>query len=139
TNTDPAIIQETCSCLRRFGFRFVVESRDLPNGLKIVRLLGGLREHLRFFHSVDPAITRKRSIEGAAIKGTAPLGIVSIERVGVDLPMFDITTSTGDFIADGVVSHNCFARKTHTYLDLDAGQDFNSRVVVKVNAAELLR
>ena len=138
-NTDPAIIREICSCLRRFGFRFVVESTDRANGLKYVRLLGGLREHLRFFHGVDPVITRKRSIEGVAIKGTARLGIVSIERLGVDLPMFDITTSTGDFIADGVVSHNCFARKTHTYLDLDAGQDFNSRVVVKVNAAELLR
>jgi len=33
----------------------------------------------------------------------------------------------------------CFARKTHTYLDLDAGHDFDSRVVVKVNAADLLR
>lgn len=33
----------------------------------------------------------------------------------------------------------CFARKTHTYLDLDAGHDFDSRVVVKVNAATLLR
>jgi DNA repair photolyase len=33
----------------------------------------------------------------------------------------------------------CFARNTHTYLDLDAGQDFNSRVIVKVNAPELLR
>jgi DNA repair photolyase len=33
----------------------------------------------------------------------------------------------------------CFARKTHTYLDLDAGEDFNSRIVVKVNAPELLR
>ena len=33
----------------------------------------------------------------------------------------------------------CFARNTHTYLDLDAGQDFNSKVVVKVNAPELLR
>jgi DNA repair photolyase len=33
----------------------------------------------------------------------------------------------------------CFARNTHTYLDLDSGEDFNSRVVVKVNAAELLR
>ena len=53
--------------------------------------------------------------------------------------MYDITTGTGDFIANGVVSHNCFARNTHTYLDLDAGQDFNSKVVVKVNAPELLR
>jgi DNA repair photolyase len=33
----------------------------------------------------------------------------------------------------------CFARNTHTYLDLDAGLDFNSKVVVKVNAPGLLR
>jgi DNA repair photolyase len=33
----------------------------------------------------------------------------------------------------------CFARKTHTYLDLDAGIDFDSQIVVKVNAPELLR
>jgi DNA repair photolyase len=33
----------------------------------------------------------------------------------------------------------CFARNTHTYLDLDAGHDFNSRIVVKVNAGERLR
>lgn len=33
----------------------------------------------------------------------------------------------------------CFARKTHAYLDLDPGHDFDTRVVVKVNAAELLR
>ena len=53
--------------------------------------------------------------------------------------MYDITTGTGDFIANGVVSHNCFARKTHTYLDLDAGRDFDTRVVVKVNVATLVR
>jgi DNA repair photolyase len=33
----------------------------------------------------------------------------------------------------------CFARNTHTYLDLDAGHDFDSKVIVKVNAPELLR
>ncbi|MDH2426191.1 Rv2578c family radical SAM protein [Sphaerisporangium sp. TRM90804] len=33
----------------------------------------------------------------------------------------------------------CFARKTHEYLDLDAGHDFDSKIVVKVNAAELVR
>jgi DNA repair photolyase len=33
----------------------------------------------------------------------------------------------------------CFARNTHTYLDLDAGRDFDSRVIVKVNAGPLLR
>jgi DNA repair photolyase len=32
----------------------------------------------------------------------------------------------------------CFARNTHTYLDLDAGHDFDSKVIVKVNAGQLL-
>jgi DNA repair photolyase len=33
----------------------------------------------------------------------------------------------------------CFARNTHTYLDLDAGRDFEEQIVVKVNVPELLR
>ncbi|WP_394942236.1 Rv2578c family radical SAM protein [Psychromicrobium sp. YIM B11713] len=33
----------------------------------------------------------------------------------------------------------CFARNTHSYLDFDAGLDFDSQVVVKVNAVEVLR
>ncbi len=94
---------------------------------------------MRFFHTTDPAITRKRSIEGMAIKSDANLRVASIEPLGLELPMYDITTGTGDFIANGVVSHNCFARNTHTYLDLDAGRDFDTQVVVKVNAPELLR
>ena len=33
----------------------------------------------------------------------------------------------------------CFARKTHSYLDLDTGAGFDSQIVVKVNAPDLLR
>jgi DNA repair photolyase len=33
----------------------------------------------------------------------------------------------------------CFARNTHTYLDLGAGLDFDTKVIVKVNASTLLR
>ena len=33
----------------------------------------------------------------------------------------------------------CFARNTHTYLELDAGRDFDSQIIVKVNVAEVLR
>ena len=33
----------------------------------------------------------------------------------------------------------CFARRTHTYLDLGAGRDFEREIVVKVNVPELLR
>jgi len=33
----------------------------------------------------------------------------------------------------------CFARPTHTYLDLNAAEDFEREIVVKVNAPELVR
>jgi DNA repair photolyase len=69
----------------------------------------------------------------------AKLGVVSIEPLDRQIEMYDITTGTGDFIANGVVSHNCFARRTHTYLDLNAGRDFEREIVVKVNMPELLR
>ena len=139
SNTDFEIVAKIASGLDRLGFELRVEVTASPNGLCTLRLLGGVREALRFFHTVDPAITRKRSIEGQAIKNNAPLRVVSIEPLRLDLPMYDITTGTGDFIANGVVSHNCFARKSHTYLDLDYGEDFDRRIVVKVNAPELLR
>ena len=139
SNTDPAIIGWTVSCLAALGFGSAVERRNQTNGLTVVRLRGGLKERLRFFHTTDPAITRKRTIDGVALESDAKLKVVSVEPLGLDLPMYDITTGTGDFIANGVVSHNCFARNTHTYLDFDYGHDFDSKIVVKVNAPERLR
>ena len=127
SNTDPELIERTERYLRELGFDVVVEDRKLENRLKYVRIRGGICEHLRFFHTVDPAISRKRSIEGAMIKSNARLRVVAIEPLGVDLPLYDITTGTGDFISNGVISHNCFARPTHTYLDFDAGRILRRR------------
>jgi DNA repair photolyase len=138
-NTDPQILAWTEACARRFGFDVAVEDRRLANGLKCLRIRGGLSEHLRFFHVTDPAISRKRDIEGEMVKTFAKLRVAEIEPLGRTLPFYDITTGTGDFIANGVVSHNCFARPTHKYLDFDAGRDFEREIVVKVNAPELLR
>jgi DNA repair photolyase len=139
SNTDPEIIGRIDTGLRSFGFSAVLETQARTKPMTYVRLRGGLHEKLRFFHTFDPAITRKRQIAGAAIKGDAPLRVVSIEPLNEKLPMYDITTGTGDFIANGVVSHNCFARVTHTYMDMNAGRDFESKIVVKVNAPDLLR
>ncbi len=139
SNTDPQILAWTEACAQRLGFDVVRELTRNPNGLQHLRIRGGLTEHLRFFHLTDPAITRKRSIEGQMVKTFANLRVAAIESLGRALPLYDITTGTGDFIANGVVSHNCFARPTHTYLDFDAGRDFEREIVVKVNAPERLR
>jgi DNA repair photolyase len=134
--TDKVLTDLIVESLAVLGFAAVVEAD--PAVKSGVRVLGGLRERLRFRHSLGPTAATG-PIAGEAVHGDERLRVVAVEPLGLELPMFDITTGTGDFIADGVVSHNCFARNTHTYLDLDAGHDFNTQVVVKVNAGELLR
>jgi DNA repair photolyase len=86
----------------------------------------------------DLALRRKSDIEGQALKSTVDLGIESIDPMDQQMRLFDITTGTGDFIANGVVSHNCYARPTHEYLGFSAGLDFETRILVKENAPELL-
>jgi DNA repair photolyase len=138
-NCDPEIVGRFADGLAEFGFDATVEDPRRDNGLKYVRLRGGLRERLRFLQFVDPAITRKRSIEGLALKSDAQLHVAEVKPLTNKTRLYDITTGTGDFIANGVVSHNCFARPTHTYLDLNAREDFEREIVVKVNVPELVR
>ena len=89
-----------------------------------IRIPGGLPQHLRFFHLTDPAITRKLLDRGER-RQVAPSRLRSrrFEPLGRELRC---TTSRrhGRLHRQGVVSHNCFARQTHTYLDLNAGRDF---------------
>lgn len=140
SNTDPGIIEEVLRSLWLWGFGLVIERSPRPRlrPMTVVRLRGGSKENTRFFHLVDPAILRKRNIAGQALKSSARLGIVSIEPLGRKT-LFDITTGTGDFIANGIVSHNCYARPTHEYLGFSAGLDFETRILVKEDAPELLR
>ena len=139
SNTDLRIIDWISRCLREFGFRFALEAPvgNRAKPIKVVRLIGGLREHLRFFHLFDPATSRKLDIVGRAVKSDAPLGVRSIEPVGA-MRLYDITTGTGDFIANGVISHNCYARPSLAYMGLYAGLDFETRLFYKKDAGRLL-
>lgn len=87
---------------------------------------------------VDEAFRRPGTTPVASAVPDGGRAVTAIDAIPGERAMADLTTSTGDFVADGVVSHNCFARNTHTYLDLDAGDDFDRQVVVKLNAPEVL-
>jgi DNA repair photolyase len=139
-NTDDEIIDAAIAALDTLGFAWVIESRRKSNGkhLRSIRVTGGIQAHLRFFHTTNPAIRRKCSIEGQAIKNSVDLRVTKIEDLGIEIPMFDITTGTGDFIADGVVSHNCYARPSHEYLGFSPGLDFERMIMVKEDAPKLL-
>ncbi|MEU3018722.1 Rv2578c family radical SAM protein [Nocardiopsis sp. NPDC007018] len=60
-----------------------------------------------------------------------------INRVPGDDPMFRWTLNPYRGCSHACVY--CFARRTHEYLDLDSGHDFDTRILVKVNAVERLR
>ncbi|WCB94198.1 hypothetical protein DSM104299_02927 [Baekduia alba] len=138
-NADATILSWTEACLASFGFASALGAADAV-GVRSVRVRGGVREQLRFCHLAWPAATAKWDFVGRPVKSNAPLRVAAIEPVGTEpVELYDITTGTGDFIANGVVSHNCFARPTHTYLDFDAGRDFEREIVVKVNVPEVLR
>jgi DNA repair photolyase len=137
SNANPEILDRTAAALSRFDFDAVIEPPK-ANGVRNVRIRGGCSEHLRFFHLTNPAITRKWDLAGRAFNTLKDLRVVSITAVG-ERELYDITTGTGDFIANGVISHNCYARPTHEYLDLGAGTDFDTKIVVKHDAPELLR
>ncbi|SFW89063.1 intein N-terminal splicing region [Amycolatopsis australiensis] len=134
---EPEIVEAFAAALTRFGFAHQIDEVPKFPARQEVRLLGGTAEVLRFLHVSNPAVGWKRSLDGAVI-GASRRRVEAIEPLGLQLPLFDITTGTGDFIADGMVSHNCFARNTHTYLDFDAGRDFDTQVVVKINAPQVL-
>ena len=140
----PAADSEVLACvdasLKRLGFETVVTTLpELDLTEKYVLVKGGLSEQFRCLHTTDPAAEGKRAYMGLAVDSDADTRVVSIEPLGIAMRLYDITTGTGDFIANGVVSHNCFARPTHTYLDMNAGRDFEKEIVVKVNAPEVLR
>ncbi|HEX5758122.1 MAG TPA: PA0069 family radical SAM protein [Thermoanaerobaculia bacterium] len=141
SNTDAELVDAITASLRSFELGFAVEVRrpEDRRPVQVVRLTGGLAACLRFWHTVGNAISRKRDIEGRAIKSGVNLSVRSIEPLPGASRLFDITTGTGDFIANGVVSHNCFARPTHEYLGFSAGLDFETRILVKEDAPELLR
>ena len=139
SNTDPQILRHLKGALRDFHFSVANERDDTTKRpVHYVRMLGGLSEHLRFFHLVDPSIRRKTDIEGQAIKSAVDLEVARIEPLNETRPLYDITTGTGDFIANGVVSHNCYARPTHEYWGLSAGLDFETTIFVKDEAPRLL-
>jgi DNA repair photolyase len=140
SNTDAEIIGWIARALRDLRFEFAVEhvDRTLTKPIDVVRINGGLAAHLRFFHSVNPAIVRKQEIAGQAVKSDARLAVTSIEPLGKTMRLYDITTGTEDFIANGVVSHNCYARPSHAYVGLSPGLDFETKLFYKADAAKLL-
>jgi DNA repair photolyase len=132
SNTDEQILAITLEAFASLGLSTVREDR--VGAASNIRLRGGLGEVTKFFQLAAPAISRKCDISKATV--SASTRIVEIRPLGKTLPMFDITTSTENFIANGLVSHNCYV--PHMSHKQAEGRKWGTYVDVKQGAAELL-
>jgi DNA repair photolyase len=133
---DRAPLQRVIRYASGLGFEFRLEPRE--NSASTVRLVGSVRDRMRFFAAVRPAIQRK--IDGVfGIQPATDADPVLAIEAGPIRDVVDIQTSTGTFYAAGLATHNCYARPTHEYLGYSAGLDFETRILVKHDAPELLR
>ncbi len=138
TSPDETFLSRVTDALTHLGLPSRNVTRRPLGAAPCVETARDLWAALRFRH-LTGVTGAPLDASGVGVRSDGQLAVIDIEPLGLTLPLVDITTGTGDFVADGVVSHNCFARNTHTYLDLDAGHDFDTKVVVKVNAGELVR
>lgn len=104
SNSDAEILGQIGESLAFFDFDFVVEP-PRPNGVSSVRIRGGMSEQLRFTSLVDPAILRKRSVCGNALKLNTNLAVQSVEPSG-SAPSYIVTTSVGTVVANGLIAYS---------------------------------
>ena len=107
SNTSGPILDSIVSHGHAAGFQFRIENFH-GSHCKTARLYGALDEIGRFFGQVRPALTyKKEGGFGHRIEGGTPK-VVAVEYVG-EQDLVDIQTSKRTFIANGYLTHNCYA------------------------------
>lgn len=99
----------------RYGkeLEFDLRREDWVNNCPTVRLAGGIAENIAFLSAISPVMPhRLRDFYGKRVD-TVDLRVTGISR-GPVRKLIDITTSTGTFIAEGALTHNCYAISTAT-------------------------
>lgn len=107
----PGAVLDACGdALERCGFKFD-DPRPHAGGTMELQLTG-LYQCLRLLGSIKPRRlwARARDVWQGKKFPSSTATIERIERIGYN-DLIDIETSTGTFIAEGLVSHNCAATK----------------------------
>lgn len=109
---DAAVLDAVAAAGARFGFTFKVETWD-SGACSTARLVGDVVEKARFAAMIRPALARKGpGLDGRKVR-TSEAVVVSV-TASVEVEMVDITTSTRTFVAEGLLTHNCYAREIAT-------------------------
>lgn len=134
SNSDLEIIGFIQDSFKLFGFNYEM---DVPCKTKnklvnCIRLVGGRESYVRFIQLIDPCINRKRNIINQSVKSNSKIKKISL--LGYTDTLYDIQTSTSNFIANGMISHNCFVplvlkrNREDFHKDLSGRNDFLKKV-----------
>ncbi len=136
----PARVQRVWAS-RKPTLRLVTEKAEVVTTAEHRWLMGDGRWRRTERLAPGRALLRLPAIATATAGAPAATSADWIEAVepGPVRDVVDIQTSTRTFFAAGLATHNCYARPTHEYLGFSAGLDFETRILVKERAPELLR
>jgi radical SAM superfamily enzyme YgiQ (UPF0313 family) len=103
-NLDVSVSMRVASYLSEFGFEVAVM---FLHGRHVgVRLTGGSSEKIRFFSIARPKVVHKAPVFDLGL-GQDFAVVMSVTPAG-NREVFDIQTDAESFIANGLVSHNCY-------------------------------
>jgi len=106
SNKDNNIIRMIKHILDSFNFKYSIYKRE--DGLKYMRILGGLNEHIRFFSIFQPKINRKRpDMNKREVKGETPR-VISIEKLTPQRVYNIEVKHNPTYIANGFLCHNTY-------------------------------
>jgi DNA repair photolyase len=110
SNGNQKWLDVTKSALDHFDFDSVFEHGKEKTSN--IRIRGGYPENFRFFQIASPVLTRKMGVMGKMVKTQSK--VEEIQNLGVSIEMYDITTTSETFIANGLVAHNCYVPDVST-------------------------
>ena len=114
-NCDDNIIATYTKALDSYGITYTFDKERVKKDgktLKVVRITGGLAMTMKFVRISQPAILKTKSYNGVHLKFlNNKIRVVSIDRINQATRLVDIQTTTGNFFANGIVSHNCYLNR----------------------------
>ena len=104
-NTDETLLNKVKNYLTAFGFSSKTETFS-SGACRSLRIIGGTSENIRFMALVQPkVVNKKHKILNVALHNRTK--IVSITKLDGIVDVYNLETTSSNFIADGFVTHNC--------------------------------
>jgi len=124
-NTDFEYITKIKEALNLYDFAYLVSNSKKIQRKKmmVITLKANQKSKINFFLFFNPAIKRKKSFIGIKIKHSSK--IMAINQLK-EQKLYDVQTTSGNFLANGLIAHNCYAEKLYRRFKMDWKPTFHS-------------